>query len=108
MIKLEMRAKLSSVELISNAFGLKVEGEVTRALRLEKPGVSIRVLLKYSDQLAEEFQKAFSVFVVRSRHMPQLVECAAAAAEGENYKHLKPLGPLVSFPASDATAEGGI
>ena len=38
---------------------------------------------------------------------PRQVECPAAAAEGENDRNPKPLGPLVGFPLSDDAAEGG-
>ena len=99
--------KSNSVELILNAFGHEIEGRVARALELGGPKVSVRVLSIPLDQLAEVFHKALSVIVVGSRHMPRPIECAAAAAEGEDYGHSKPLGPLISHPASDDAAETG-
>ena len=99
--------KSDSVELISNVFGLEVEARVARGLGLGGLGVSIRVLSIPPDQLAEVPKKAFSVLVFGSRNMPRLVECAAAAAEGEDHGHSKPNGPLIGLPPKDAAAEGG-
>ena len=97
----------NSVQLVSNAFGLEVEVFVARALRLEGLGVRVGVLSKSPDQLVEVPQVALGVLVVRSSHMPRLIEGTAAATEHEDHTHSKPLGPVVSFPTSNDTAEGG-
>ena len=53
----------------------------------------------------QKYLKKRSAFV-GSGYMPRLIECAAAATEGEDRRHSEHLGPLVSLPASDDTAEG--
>ena len=71
------------------------------------PGESVRVLTIPPDQLVEVAQNALSVFFVRSKHSPRLVECTTAAAEIEDHGHSKPLSPLIGFLPSDYAAEGG-
>ena len=93
--------------MISDTFNLEIEGRFAKTLGLGGPGVSVRVYPIPPDQLAEVLPKAFSVFVVGSRHMPRLVKCAASAVEGEDHRHSKPFGPVVSLPASNDTAEDG-
>ena len=77
------------------------------ALELEELGVRVGVLSQSSGQLAKMPQEALSVLVVRSSHMPQLIEGNPAAAECEDHRHSKPFGPVVNLPASNDTAEGG-
>lgn len=87
-------------------FGLQVEGRVAKAFGREGPEVSVKVFSEASDQLAEIPQDAFCVFVVRSRYMPRMVECAAAATEGKDHGQLKPFSLLISLLPRDGAAKG--
>ena len=92
--------------MISNAFGLEIEGGVARALSLEGLGVCDRVLSQLPDQLSEVSQKTLGVLIVGSSHISRLVEGTAAAAEGEDLRYSEPRGPIINLSASDDTAEG--